>query len=152
MLWGNMKMYNIINSPVIEQEETGYGSKHQDYCHTKLELLIFIFVGKSARAKRSNKESDAATKRMWLNTDILLKLKQHTYLAWLLRSVTFTLPRTKFKYNLKREIFYNILLHPLMTNCVKSVTNQKRTMSSNTLTHSSLANRLPYQRRNVLCL
>lgn len=57
-------MYNITNSPVIEQEETGYGSKHQDYCHAKLELLIFIFVGKSARAKRYNKELDAATKQM----------------------------------------------------------------------------------------
>lgn len=34
-------------SPTVEKEEAAYGPKHQDYCHIKLELLIFIFVRKS---------------------------------------------------------------------------------------------------------
>lgn len=51
------QMHNIANSPVIEQKETGYGPKHQDYCHKKLELLIFIFIGKSAPENRTNRGS-----------------------------------------------------------------------------------------------
>ncbi len=34
-------------SPIVEEEEAGYCSKHQDYCHIKLKLLILVFVGKS---------------------------------------------------------------------------------------------------------
>lgn len=33
--------------PVVEKEEAGDCSKHQDYRHVKLELLILVFVGKS---------------------------------------------------------------------------------------------------------
>lgn len=33
--------------PIVEKEEAGYCSKHQDYRHIKLELFIFVLVGKS---------------------------------------------------------------------------------------------------------
>lgn len=45
---GSIDNINLFNySPTVEKEEAGYGSKHQDYCHVKLELLILVFVGKS---------------------------------------------------------------------------------------------------------
>lgn len=40
------KVEDFISDTTVEKEEAGYGSKHQDYCHVKLELLILVFVGK----------------------------------------------------------------------------------------------------------
>lgn len=44
-----------VLSPIVQKEEAGYSSKHQDYCHIKLELLVFVFVGKSMGIIEDNK-------------------------------------------------------------------------------------------------
>lgn len=77
--------------PIVEKEEAGYCSKHQDYGHIQLELFIFVLVG----------ESKGTEKLIWFA--VSRRVKHITYFAWLLRSVTFTLPNTKFKYSLKRH-------------------------------------------------
>lgn len=40
-----------VFSPIVEKEEAGYCSEHQDNCHIKLELFILVFVGKSTGTK-----------------------------------------------------------------------------------------------------
>ena len=41
-----------VLSPIVEKEEAGYCSEHQDNRHIKLELFILVFVGKSGGTKR----------------------------------------------------------------------------------------------------
>lgn len=67
-----------------------------------------------------------------------------TYFAWLLRSVTFTLPRTKFRYSLKRQAQKHIKKKweqnlPCNDGWMVRIRHQ-------VLTHFSLANMPPYQR------
>lgn len=57
-----------------------------------------------------------------------------THLAWLLRSVTFTFPRTKFRYNLKREdnsIHYlSSIIYSCMTYSIIRPVNHMRLTNS----------------------
>lgn len=50
-----------VISPTVEKEEAGYCSKHQDYCHIKLELLILVFVGKSKEINKRQQEDEELT-------------------------------------------------------------------------------------------
>lgn len=96
-----------VLSPIVQKEEAGYSSKHQDYCHIKLELLVFVFVGKPMGINGGQQDDEVLTtnKIQSLNLSFhdVLKAEYFTYFAWLLRSVTFTLPRTKFRYSLKTK-------------------------------------------------
>lgn len=66
--------------------------------HTR--LCRQIYVEKKHTVGKNKKKSD----RPQTFTEIQsISSKSFTYFAWLLRSVTFTLPRTKFKYKLERK-------------------------------------------------
>lgn len=43
-------------SPIVEKEETGHGTKHQNNCQVKFELLIFIFISKPIQGKQGMKK------------------------------------------------------------------------------------------------
>lgn len=51
-----------VTLPTVEKEEAGYCSKHQDYCHIKLELLVLVFVGKSMRINGRQQDEDLTHK------------------------------------------------------------------------------------------
>lgn len=39
--------------PIVEKEEAGYCSEHQDYRHVQLELFIFVLIGESRGRDKS---------------------------------------------------------------------------------------------------
>lgn len=72
------------SSPVVEQEEAGDGSEHQDDGHAQFELLIFIFVCKSRMkiqfSYTTNKRLPES-KQLKVHILCLVAEKRHVYIT-----------------------------------------------------------------------